>query len=110
MPHGTNCACTPYPPLTARGLMEKTGKTVAAANDSVGGSTTTDVLDQLHSDNAVIDHVRSADVIEIEVGANDVAHSTSCGTNVDCYARKIPGVESNMNAIVARVRELTSNH
>jgi lysophospholipase L1-like esterase len=45
-----------------------------------------DVLRQLDSRTDVIDHVRSADVIEIEVGANDVAFSKSCGTDVGCFA------------------------
>jgi lysophospholipase L1-like esterase len=58
----------------------------------------------------VIDHVRRADVVEIEIGANDVAYSTSCGTTVECYAPRIPTIEKNLAAIVGRVRELTSGH
>src|ERR1700704_5585749 len=77
VPYGTNCNCTPYPSLTASGLTAKTGQTVTAANDSVAGYTTSDVLHQLRSDAAVIDRVRAADAIEIEIGANDVAHSQS---------------------------------
>jgi hypothetical protein len=30
VPRGTNCDCRPYPPLTADGLMESSGKTVTA--------------------------------------------------------------------------------
>src|SRR5580765_1219240 len=73
VPRGTNCHCTPYPPLTAEGLTASSGRTVDAANDAVAGATTSTVLRQLASDGAVIDHVRRADVIEIEIGANDVA-------------------------------------
>ena len=109
VPHGNNCHCTPYPPLTASGLAAKTGQTVTAANDAVGGYTSADVLRQIDSDNAVIDRIRTAEVVEIEVGANDVGHSDSCGTNVDCYARKLPEVQSNLDAIVARVHDLTAN-
>jgi len=110
VPYGTNCDCTPYPPLTAGGLAAKTGQTVTATNDSTPGSTTSDVQQQLQSDTAVIDHVRTADVVEIEIGANDVAYSQSCGTNVDCYAPRIPTIEANLDAIVARVHALTSGH
>jgi acyl-CoA thioesterase I len=68
------------------------------------------VLQQLESDNAVISHARAADVIEIEIGANDVAYSKSCGTAVDCYAPGIATVEKNLGAIVTRARDLTSGY
>ena len=110
VPYGSNCKCTPYPPLTASGLTAKTGQTVTAANDAVPGYTTSNVLHQLQSDTAVIDHVRRADAVEIEVGANDVAHSQACGTTVDCYAPKVPAIQANLDAIVASVHELTSGH
>jgi lysophospholipase L1-like esterase len=110
VPHGTNCDCTPYPPLSASGLATASGQTVAATNDAVAGYTTEDVLHQLRSDPTVIDHVRSADVVEIEIGANDVAHSEHCGTNVPCYAAEIPTIQTNLDAIVGRVHELTSGH
>jgi lysophospholipase L1-like esterase len=109
VPHGTNCNCTPYPPLTAEGLTTSSRK-VTATNDSVAGYTTTNVLKQLDSNQAVIDHVRKADVVEIEIGANDVAYSKSCGTTIECYAPKVPTIEKNLAAIVGRVHELTSGH
>ncbi len=110
VPHGTNCHCTPYPPLTASGLTATTGQTVTATNESVAGYTTLDVLHQLQSDTAVIDHVRTADAVEIEIGANDVAHSQHCGTDAGCYAAKIPALQTNLDTIVGRVHELASSH
>ena len=110
VPYGSNCRCTPYPPLTASGLTAKTGQTVTAANDAVAGYTTSNVLHQLQSDTAVIDRVRRADVVEVEVGANDVAYSQSCSTSAACYAPKIPAIQTNLDAIVARVHELTAGH
>jgi lysophospholipase L1-like esterase len=110
VPRGTNCDCTPYPPLTADGMTATTGQTVTAANDSVAGSTTSGVLRQLESDGAVMDNVRKARAVEIEVGANDVAYSKRCGTEVDCYAPLVPPVEKNLAEIVRRVRELSSSH
>ena len=108
VPHGTNCDCRPYPPLTADELAAGSGKMVTAANDAVAGATSADVLEQLTSDHRVIDQVRGAKVVEIEVGANDVGYSKSCGTTLDCYTSRIPAVEKNLNAIVARTRKLTS--
>jgi lysophospholipase L1-like esterase len=110
VPRGTNCACTPYPPLTADGLTASSGQTVTATNDSVAGYTSASVLRQVESDSKVVEHIRGADVVEIEVGANDVAYSKSCGTAVDCYAPRIPTIEKNLAAIVGRVHHLTSGH
>jgi lysophospholipase L1-like esterase len=108
VPRGTNCHCTPYPPLTAEQLTASSGRTLDTANDAVAGATTSTVLRQLASDGAVIDHVRRADVIEIEIGANDVAYNSDCGTAVDCYAAEIPTIRKNLDEIVARVHALTS--
>jgi lysophospholipase L1-like esterase len=110
VPRGTNCDCTPYPPLTADGLAATTGRPVTATNDSVAGLTTSGVLHQLTSDNEVMDHVRTADIVEIEVGANDVGYTAACGTSVECYAPRIPAIEKNLAAIVDRTRELASGH
>jgi lysophospholipase L1-like esterase len=100
VPSGTNCDCTPYPQLTG----EHFGETVA--NDAVGGFTTTNVLKQVDSNADVIEHLRGAHIVEVEIGANDVAYSKSCGTSVDCYAPEIPTIEKNLPAIVHRVHEL----
>jgi acyl-CoA thioesterase I len=110
VPYGSNCDCKPYPPLTADGLTTATGQTVTATNDAVPGYTTSDVLHQLDSDSSVIDHVRAADAIEIEIGANDVAHSDACGNSVGCYEPHVPAIETNLAAIVSRVHDLTSGH
>ena len=83
---------------------------VTATNAAVAGFTTEDVLMQLRSDPDVVSHVRGADVVEIEVGANDVAYSGSCGTTVACYQPMIPAIEHNLAEIIARVRELTAGH
>ncbi|HUJ93188.1 MAG TPA: SGNH/GDSL hydrolase family protein [Gaiellaceae bacterium] len=110
VPHGTNCDCRPYPELTSDGLTASTGQTVKATNDSVAGYTTSHVLEQLKSDSEVIGHLRSADVVEIEVGANDVAYSSACGTATDCYAPRLPMVEKNLASIVKIIHDLASGH
>src|SRR5690348_1608824 len=78
VPRGTNCRCAPFPPLTAGDLTSRTGQRVTSTNDSLAGATTTTVLDQLKSNGGIIKHVRAADVVEIEIGANDVGYSASC--------------------------------
>jgi lysophospholipase L1-like esterase len=80
------------------------------ANDAVAGATSADVLAQLESDSAVIAHVRSAGVVEIEIGANDVEYSKTCGTSVACYTSRLPAMEKNLAAIVSRTRALSPGH
>lgn len=108
VPRGTNCQCTPYPPLTADALQATTGEAVTSTNDSVAGATTSDVLSQLTSDPSVRADVRKADVLEIEIGANDVGYSKTCGTSVACYAPRIPMVQKNLMAIVRDAHQLTA--
>src|SRR5580765_6921570 len=92
VPSGANCDCSPYPQLSADGLTASTGETVTAHNDAVGGGTTSSVLRQVESDSKVIDHLRAADTVEIEVGANDVGYSRSCGTDPACYEPRLPAL------------------
>ena len=108
VPRGTNCDCTPYPPLSADLLAARSGRPATTANDSVAGFTTTDVLDQVTAEKDVEHDVGAADVVEIEVGANDVAYSNACGTDVACYTPRIPAVEQNLAQIVARVHQLAT--
>jgi len=110
VPRGTNCDCRPYPPLTADELTASAGRTVAATNDSVAGFTTASVLKQLRENKNVIAHVRAARAVEIEVGANDVPYSKSCGTEAACYAPRIPEMEKNLTSIVRRVEALAAGH
>jgi lysophospholipase L1-like esterase len=111
VPSGYNCNCTPFPQLSAQGLTSSTGQTVTATNDAVAGYTTTNVLNQLKSDSAVIDKVSTADAIEINVGANDVPwNGQKCGTSVSCYAPLFAPMQKNLASIVARVHDLTSGH
>ena len=108
VPHGTACGCTPYPELTGVDLGAPPERRVTVANDAVGGYTTNDVLTQLKSDAGVIDRVRTSDIVELEVGANDVAYSASCGTSVACYEPTIQVVRKNLADILARIHELTT--
>ena len=111
VPSGYHCNCTPYPQLSASGLVTTTGQTITATNDAVAGSTTSNVLEQLSSDSTVIDHVKKADAVEINVGANDVPYNgKSCGNSVACYAPLVTSMQKNLASIASRVHDLTSGH
>ncbi|MCG2623959.1 SGNH/GDSL hydrolase family protein [Arthrobacter sp. I2-34] len=110
VPAGVACDCTPYPQLSASDLSSPDGPAVKAANEAVGGFTTVDVLHQLTDASAAIDSVKAARLVEIEVGANDVAYSSSCGTEVACYLPKLTDLRTNLHDIVDRVHELTAGH
>jgi lysophospholipase L1-like esterase len=94
--------------LTASYLTASDRREVKATNDAVGGFTSADVLRQLRSDSDVVSDVANADVVEIEIGANDVAYSGSCGTSVACYQPMVSSTERNLDQIVARVHQLTA--
>jgi lysophospholipase L1-like esterase len=111
VPSGYHCNCTAYPELSAQGLTASTGQTVTATNDAVAGYTTSNVLKQLNSDSTVVDHVRKADAVEINIGANDIPYNkNSCGTTVDCYAQLVSPMKKNLSAIVSKVHQLTAGH
>ncbi len=108
VPYGTACGCAPYPQLTADGVARATGHPVADFNDAEPGFRSTDVIQQLQSDAGTIADVEKADTVMIEIGANDVAFSATCGTNASCYESKLPQVAANITAITSRVRQLTA--
>jgi lysophospholipase L1-like esterase len=110
VPFGTACNCTPYPTLSAADLAHAAGHDVTMANDAKPGYTSADVVAQVQQDPAVRVHVTSSQAVLIEVGANDVAHSSTCGTTVSCYETKLPQIKSNLEILVQRARELTAGH
>jgi lysophospholipase L1-like esterase len=110
VPYGTACGCTPYPQLTADDIAHHVGHSVNASNDAQPGWTTTDVLNQLQHDDGVSSRVQRASVVTVEIGANDVAHSPSCGDELECYAPTLPDVQHNLDTIVGRIHALTHGH
>ncbi|MFN8035409.1 MAG: SGNH/GDSL hydrolase family protein [Acidimicrobiia bacterium] len=110
VPYGSACDCTPYPQLTGSDISRITAHSVDVSNDAVPGATSDDVVFQLQHDSGVIGHLGRSDAITVEIGANDVAHSSTCGTDTACYEAALPRLTSNLGAIVARVHELTAGH
>src|SRR6476469_7252792 len=93
VPAGGGCGCTPYPQLSASSLTIPGTREVSATNDAINGATSSQVLASVTSDQQTQSHVAAADVVEIEVGANDVSYGATCGTSVSCYQQKVPAVE-----------------
>ncbi|MEW1954738.1 SGNH/GDSL hydrolase family protein [Terrabacter sp. NPDC080008] len=110
VPRGTGCGCTPYPQLMADDIARVAGHPVSASNDAVAGITSDGVLQQLAKDDSVTARLRNSQAVTLEVGANDVAFSPSCGTDVACYEQRLPQLESNLDAILTKVKELPAGH
>jgi len=108
VPYGTACDCTPYPNLSASDASLLVGHPVDLTNDSRPGYLSTDVLDQVQHDPEVMAHVQHADAVMVEVGANDIAFTSTCGTNLACYESKLPSVINNITTTVSRIRELAT--
>jgi lysophospholipase L1-like esterase len=66
------------------------------------------VLAQVHHDAPLIRRIERSQAVTVQVGANDVAYSSACATDVACYEPRLPQITSNLTAVVARVHELTA--
>jgi len=108
VPAGTACDCVPYPQLTAADIARVAGHSVSTLNDAVPGYQTGDVLTQLRQDGDVISHLEYSQAVTVEIGANDVAYSAACGTSAACYEQMIPQVKGNLDAIVARIHQISA--
>jgi lysophospholipase L1-like esterase len=108
VPEGAACDCTPYPQLSASDMSLPGVRKILVDNFAAGGYTTTDVLRQVMRDARVIGAVKQSDAIEVEIGANDVAHSATCGDTAACYTAALPAVEQNLRTIVQRIHDLTA--
>jgi lysophospholipase L1-like esterase len=109
VPYGSACNCHPFPLLTASDLSRANGHDVTAFNDAVPGYKSTNVLNQVNANAAVISNLEASDAVMIEIGANDIEHSSVCGNDVSCYEAKLPDVSQNITAIISRVRALTTS-
>ncbi len=110
VPAGGGCGCTPFPQLSAALLAAPGSGGVPTADDAVNGATSTDVLNAVMTDREVQADVAAADIVEIEIGANDVEYNDTCGTTASCYQPTVPIVEQNVQDIVAEVHALTQDH
>ncbi|BEL04083.1 hypothetical protein Q0Z83_022740 [Actinoplanes sichuanensis] len=96
VPAGTACACTPFPDLYANLLSPR----AASINLAQPGFETTDVQQQVGADDIRAD-IRSASVVVVMAGANDMA---SAFDDHDDYPATARVVESTVTSIVDTVR------
>ncbi len=106
VPYGTRCGCRPFPQESALRLGWVNHRAVSTSNDSVPGETSAGVLQQLTSDRTVMRHVAAADVVELTIGANDVAFSTRCRYTKSCYVPALQRAKATVTRIVARIHAL----
>ncbi len=106
VPYGTRCGCRPFPSLTASRLAALDGPAVVSTNDSYPGYRVDNVLAQLTSSARVRARVRAAQVVIVEIGANDVGYSSVCRTSVACYTKRLPHVRASLTRIVTTIRAL----
>jgi len=108
VPYGTACHCAPYPELSSEDLSTAVSGDVRTFNNAVPGDTTGDVLSQLQHDQSTMADVAQSEVVLVEVGANDIAYSSQCGTDVSCYQPDLTDAVANLDQIVDRVRQLAA--
>jgi acyl-CoA thioesterase-1 len=102
VPAGSACDCVPFPTLYARRL-SPAGRTVMLAQ---GGFTSADVLAQV-GDAANSAALRSASIVLIMAGANDVAATFEAGdASTADYLTAAAQVRTNLTATLARIRQL----
>jgi lysophospholipase L1-like esterase len=98
----------PYPQLVGAGVAHAAGHRVRITNAAVAGAESGDVLAQVQHDAPLIRRIERSQAVTVQVGANDVAYSSACATDVACYEPRLPQITSNLTAVVARVHELTA--
>lgn len=97
VPAGTACGCTPFPDIYA-GLLGATSDNLAES-----GFTSLDVRQQLATPQAAA-AVRTASVVLVMAGANDLAAAFDAGSGA--YAEPAAQVRQNVTAVVAAVHAL----
>lgn len=111
VPSGSACHCTPFPDLVATRLATLTGRRVVDTNLAVGGLDSSELLDQLDTA-ATRSALRGANVVLIEIGANDfdegLANDPPCARPDDdaCEGATLRTVTAHLATIVDRVRVL----
>lgn len=107
---GTHCSCSGIPAEYAAALGRRTGRRVVSTNLGANGLITGDLLRSLHQDPATQASVRAADVVLLDIGANDLLpqlrtwkHS-SCGPH--CFRRPADEMGDRVAQIVSAIDSL----
>lgn len=111
VPSAETCGCTGYLEQVGAQLGRATGRPWVVHNDATGGATTADVEQDVTS-GPTRDHLADADLVVIEVGANDfdLAHvgDPDClpAATSDCWTATLTAMAHGLERIITDVREL----
>ena len=111
VPSAETCGCTGYVEQVGRRLGVLTHRSWVVHNDASGGWTTADVEDDLGSA-PTRDHLAQADLVLIEVGANDFdldrVDDEDCfpAAGSDCWSATVAGLRDGLTRIIAVVRRV----
>jgi lysophospholipase L1-like esterase len=112
VPAADTCDCDGFLEQLVPDLHATTGRSVTLRNDATSGWTTRDVLTDLSRGRARVDLTQGADLVVVEIGANDfdLARLTdaSCAPagSSPCFRDTLTRLRSDLTTIVDRVRAL----
>lgn len=109
-----------YPVFIEEGIEEKTAYKIELANFGIGGYKTDDVLKQVRSIADVRDKIESADLITLDIGANDLLGAVDIGgidpgdpasinDAIENATEALEKVTINMNSILSEIRTLNED-
>ena len=112
VPAADTCGCDGFLERLVPDLRATTGRRVTLANDATSGWTTQDVLGDLAVGASHDDLTTGADLVVVEIGANDFDLSRltdpSCAPagSSACFRSTLAGLRSGLTEVVDRVRAL----
>lgn len=111
VPAGSACGCTPFVDLYGTTLAARTGREVRALDLGVPGLTSAGLLATLEPGGSAVQAVRTADVLTVTIGANDldpsaVTSGACTGDPQACYAPQLAAMTTGLGAVLDRVRAL----
>jgi lysophospholipase L1-like esterase len=114
VPAGSACGCTSYVSQVAQQQAQAASRTAAVDNLSVGGYTTSDVLNQLQQ-SAVRQQVADADLVIITIGANDFDSDIVSDADCDpaalaCYQPALAQQATQLTQLLGEVNALQAQH
>ncbi|TQM62038.1 SGNH/GDSL hydrolase family protein [Humibacillus xanthopallidus] len=114
VPSAASCDCTGYVERLGASLQRETGRPVTVHNDATGGWTTSDVEEDLGSP-STSRHLSSADLVIIEVGANDFdldrVDDPAClpAATSSCWSSTMSDLRTGLSHIVSDIRAADRN-
>lgn len=109
VPAGTACGCVPFPVLYAQQLASRYQVQATPVNLGVPGLTSAGLLDQLETDGQLRAAVAGAEVLTIEIGANDFSYGSYLQGNcqqLSCYTAGLRLLAVRLRQILGLVAQL----